>query len=233
MTPSQLTGVTTSHLQSTMVGQKAFLLHPEVAHDLLNMIKAATEAGFKMEIASGFRDFARQRTIWNGKFSGELPILDSDSQPLDKTSLSDDDKVMAILRWSALPGGSRHHWGCDFDVYARNLLPPETRLQLEPWEYLQGHQHEFYLWLKEHLNEFGFFFPYQKDIGGVAIEPWHISHISVGQQCLSALTPEILRAELVQQNMHNRIAGIESILNNLDKIMFTFIRNISPPPETL
>ncbi len=233
MTPAQLTGISDSHLQSTLVGQKAFLLHPEVANDLLNMIAAATKAGFKMEIASGFRDFARQRAIWNGKFSGELPILDSNSQPLDKARLSDDDKVMAILRWSALPGGSRHHWGCDFDVYARNLLPPEVSLQLEPWEYLQGHQHEFYLWLKEHLNEFNFFFPYQRDIGGVAIEPWHISHIYVGQQCLSQLTPTLLRSELIKQNEQNCIAGIESILNNLDKIVSTYIRNISLPPEAL
>lgn len=233
MTPSQLTGITDSHLQSIMIGQKAFLLHPEVANDLLGMIGAATAAGFKMEIASGFRDFARQRAIWNGKFSGELPILDSDSQPLDKARLSDDDKVMAILRWSALPGGSRHHWGCDFDVYARNLLPPEVSLQLEPWEYLQGHQHEFYLWLKANLDQFGFFFPYQKDMGGVAIEPWHISHISVGQQCLSQLTPDLLRSELIQQNEQNCIAGIESILNNLEKIVSTYIRNISLPPEAL
>ncbi len=229
MTPSQLTGITDSHLQSIMVGQKAFLLHPEVANDLVNMIEAATKAGFKMEIASGFRDFARQQAIWNGKFSGELPILDSDSKPLDKANLSNDEKVMAILRWSALPGASRHHWGCDFDVYARNLLPEGESLQLEPWEYLQGHQYEFYLWLKEHLNEFGFFFPYQKDLGGVSIEPWHISHTSVSQQCLSLLTPELLRYELIQQNKQHHIAGIDSILNNLDKIVSRFICNISPP----
>ncbi len=229
MTPSQLTGTTDSHLQSTMIGQKAFLLHPEVVTDLLNMLEAATKAGFKMEIASGFRDFSRQRAIWNGKFSGELPILDSDSKPLDTAKLSDNNKVMAILRWSALPGGSRHHWGCDFDVYARNLLPEGENLQLEPWEYLQGHQHEFYLWLKAHLNDFGFFFPYQKDLGGVAIEPWHISHSAVAQQCLSQLTPELLKRELEQQNNQHNIAGIDSILNNLDEIVSTFIRNISPP----
>ncbi len=229
MTPSQLTGITDSHLQSVMVGQKAFLVHPEVANDLLNMIEAATAAGFKMEIASGFRDFARQRAIWNGKFSGELPILDSDSKPLDKASLSDDEKLMAILRWSALPGGSRHHWGCDFDVFARNLLPEGVSLQLEPWEYLQDHQHQFYLWLKAHLNDFGFFFPYGSDLGGVAIEPWHISHIAIGQQCLSQLTPELLKCELIQQNKQHHIAGIESVLNNLEKIVSTFIHKISPP----
>ncbi len=233
MTPSQLTGTTDSHLQSTVIGQKAFLVHPEVAQDLLRMIEAATDAGFKMEIASGFRDFSRQRAIWNGKFSGELPILDSDSKPLNKSALSDEEKLMAILRWSALPGGSRHHWGCDFDVYARNLLPEGTDLQLEPWEYLEGHQYEFYLWLKTHLNEYGFFFPYKNDLGGVAIEPWHISHIAVGQQCCSQLTPELLKSELMKQNQQHNIAGIDSILNNLDKIVSTFIRNITPPPEAL
>ncbi|ENG7521499.1 M15 family metallopeptidase [Vibrio harveyi] len=229
MTPEQLTGMTDSHLQSTLVGQKAFLLHPEVADDLLNMIEAATQSGFKMEIASGFRDFNRQKAIWNGKFAGELKILDSDSQPLDKTLLNDEEKLTAILRWSALPGGSRHHWGCDFDVYARNLLPADTQLQLEPWEYLEGHQRAFYQWLVDNLDSFGFFFPYQQDLGGVAIEPWHISHKSVGQQCLSLLTPELLKTQLIKQNQIDSIAGMDVILNNLDKVINQFIHNITPP----
>ncbi|OUJ58170.1 hypothetical protein BTO03_18865, partial [Vibrio parahaemolyticus] len=42
--------------------------------------------------------------IWNGKFEGELPILDSNSLPLNKAALSDEEKLKAILRWSALPG---------------------------------------------------------------------------------------------------------------------------------
>ncbi|EGQ7775041.1 TPA: M15 family metallopeptidase [Vibrio parahaemolyticus] len=233
MTPAQLTGTTDSHLQSTMVGQKAFLMHPDVANDLINMIEAAKKAGFKMEIASGFRDFSRQRAIWNGKFEGELPILDSNSQPLNKAALSDEEKLKAILRWSALPGGSRHHWGCDFDVYARNLLPSDTKLQLEPWEYLEGHQLAFYCWLKEHIDEFGFFFPYLQDLGGVAIEPWHISHKTIGQQCAAQLNAEMLKDELVRQNQQHNIAGLESILNNLDSILSTYIRNITPPPEAL
>ncbi|WP_104038586.1 M15 family metallopeptidase [Vibrio jasicida] len=229
MTPEQLTGITDSHLQSTLVGQKAFMLHPEVADDLLKMIEAATEAGFKMEIASGFRDFHRQKAIWNGKFSGELPILDSNSQPLSKAELGDEEKLMAILRWSALPGGSRHHWGCDFDVYARNLLPQDTMLQLEPWEYLDGHQRAFYQWLAANLGSFGFFFPYQQDLGGIAIEPWHISHKAVGQQCLAHLTPTLLKTQLTQQNQIDSIAGIEVILNNLDNVVERFIQNITPP----
>ncbi|PFG55625.1 LAS superfamily LD-carboxypeptidase LdcB [Vibrio sp. ES.051] len=229
MTPEQLTGTTDTHLQSTMVGQKAFLMHPDVADDLLRMIEVASSAGFKMEIASGFRDFERQRAIWNGKFSGDLPIQDSHSQPLNKTDLNDEEKLMAILRWSALPGGSRHHWGCDFDVYARNLLPQDTKLQLEPWEYLQGHQYDFHQWLRAHLEDFGFFFPYQQDLGGVAIEPWHISHKAVSQQCLTHLTPDLLKNQLIQQNQIKSIAGIDVILNNLETVTAKFIHNITSP----
>ncbi|GEM74128.1 M15 family metallopeptidase [Vibrio sagamiensis] len=229
MTPEQLTGTTNTHLQSYLIDQKTFMLHPAVSHDLLNMIEAANKAGFKMEVASGFRNFERQRGIWNSKFSGDRPIFDGNAQPLDKASLSDKEKLMAILRWSALPGASRHHWGCDFDVYARNTLPQGTALKLEPWEYLEGHQHDFYQWLTAHLDQFGFFLPYKADKGGVAKEPWHISHKSVGQQCLRSLTPALLTQQLHQQNQLEPIGGFDIIVKHLDEIYSQFITNITPP----
>ena len=43
-----------------------------------------------------------------------------------------------ILRWSALPGGSRHHWGTEIDIFDPDLLPQGQSLQLEPWEYESG-----------------------------------------------------------------------------------------------
>ncbi|MDF2155493.1 M15 family metallopeptidase [Vibrio sp. CAU 1672] len=229
MTPEQLTGQTDSHLVTTLIGQKSFLIHPDVVEDLTNLVNAAAEARFKLEIASGFRDFRRQSAIWNGKFAGEAPILDSSSKRLNKAELNNEQKLMAILRWSALPGASRHHWGCDFDIYARNCLPHATQLRLEPWEYLDGHQQPFYTWLKDNLNQYGFFFPYSKDLGGVAIEPWHISHRNVGQQCLQALSTKLLREQLLQQNQSQNIAGINCILNNLDSIYATYISNITAP----
>ncbi|QSA19335.1 D-alanyl-D-alanine carboxypeptidase family protein, partial [Vibrio furnissii] len=107
MTPEQLTGQTESHLVEVMVGQKAFLVHPQVTADLLALKQAADAAGFVFNIASGFRPFERQLAIWNRKMAGETAILDANSQPLDTTHWSEADKVHAILRWSALPGGSR------------------------------------------------------------------------------------------------------------------------------
>lgn len=223
MTPEQLCGVTSDHLVELLFGQKVFLVHPAVQQDLLALKDGAAQAGFNLNIASGFRDFERQKTIWNNKMAGISTLLDSHSQPLDSDTLSEQEKAMAILRWSALPGASRHHWGCDFDVFDRASLPQGVTLQLEPWEYLQGHQTQFYQWLKDNLTQYGFFFPYAKDLGGVAPEPWHISHQATAKACLNQLTIEQLRFRL----RLSPILGNQVVLDNLENIYTQFITNIS------
>ena len=223
MTAKQLTGKVSTHLVDTLFGQKSFLIHRHVTNDLLALKKAANLAGFNLNIASGFRDFERQMVIWNRKMSGQAAILDNRSQPLVFSMLTEEEKVFAILRWSALPGASRHHWGTDFDVFDRNSLPQDTSLQLEPWEYLDGHQHKFYLWLKGNLHLFGFFFPYQEDKGGVAAEPWHISHRQAAQDCMSLLDVDTLRQEIQSSSL----IGQEVVLANLETIYNRYITNIS------
>lgn len=223
MTPEQLTGQVQTHLTPTLVGQKEFLVHEQVSQDLLALKSAADAAGFSFNIASGFRSYQRQSEIWNNKMSGVSPILDSNSKPIPIEQLSEHERVMAILRWSALPGASRHHWGCEFDVFDRSALPEGVRLQLEPWEYQTGHQKEFYLWLSDNLSKFGFYFPYDLDRGGVAIEPWHISHVETSHTCLSLLTLDIL-----EQQLHAApILGLESVLSQLQQIYNQYISNVN------
>ncbi|MGL5429835.1 MAG: M15 family metallopeptidase [Vibrio sp.] len=221
MTPEQLTGQTDSHLISVMIGQKAFLVHSQVSADLLALKQAAAQAGFNLCIASGFRSFEQQLAIWDQKMTGQRPILDQQSQPLNVSAISEADKVLAILHWSALPGASRHHWGTDFDVYDRDALPSNTRLLLEPWEYLTGHQSQFWQWLTSHLSQFGFFFPYQ-DGQGVGFEPWHISHRATAQQCLSEFSEPLLQAQLASA----AIEGKTTIHAMLPEIYLRFITNI-------
>lgn len=79
----------------------------------------------------------------------------------------------AILRWSALPGASRHHWDTDLDIFDPDLLPPGAQLQLTPEEYLPGGCFaSLTRWLDRHLGEYGFYRPYARDRGGVAVEAW-------------------------------------------------------------
>ncbi|MCL9776070.1 M15 family metallopeptidase [Vibrio methylphosphonaticus] len=224
MIDTSLVGLDDTQLIDLKVAQRLFQVHPNVHKDLAHLIQAASSAGFDLFIASGYRSFQRQLVIWNNKMNGTRPILDSHGKPLITEQLTEKEKVFAILKWSALPGASRHHWGTDFDVYAGNLLPEDTPLLLEPWEYLNGHQHAFYQWLNQNLASYGFFFPYQQSLtNGVAFEPWHISHRQASQENLNHMTVEAL-SEIIKQS---EILGRDTILSELNTIYNQYIINIS------
>ena len=222
MNQQQLIGLTESHLNLAQTKFQTVKINTLIQEDLLHLIDAADKAGFQLEVASGFRNFERQKQIWNNKFSGKTAILDSASQALDHASLTDRERLFAILRWSAIPGTSRHHWGTDLDIYAKNLLPTNCRLQLEPWEYLTGHQAPFYHWLTQNLTQFGFFFPYKMDLGGVAPEPWHISHLTTSESSLEKLSKSLILETLEQQN----VFGFPVIYESFEQIYTHYITNI-------
>ena len=175
-----------------------------------------------MLFRSTFRDFDRQLAIWNGKFCGQRPVLDKDSRPIDVAPLSAAERCEAILRWSALPGASRHHWGSDLDVYDPSLLPEGQKLQLEPWEYEEGgYFAPLNQWLTAHMAEFGFYRPFTEDSGGVAVEPWHLSYRPLAQEAERLLTPALLLAAWQDKE----VAGAEWLERHLPSIFSRFIRS--------
>ena len=125
MTQDQLLGLDESHL--ILVGRGPHRLTAATAAAFNDMQVAAAHDGFNLQAASSWRSFERQLAIWNGKWRGERPLLDAASQPIDALQLSDEARLHAILRWSALPGTSRHHWGTDLDIYDPDCLPAGTQ----------------------------------------------------------------------------------------------------------
>ncbi|CFQ44210.1 D%2CD-carboxypeptidase family protein [Yersinia frederiksenii] len=217
ITPQMLTGRSTEHLV-VLTGNHR--MQPQAVDAFLAMQQAAKVAGFDLQPASTFRDFDRQLAIWNGKFRGERPVLDKDSQPIDVSQLDDAARCEAILRWSALPGASRHHWGSDLDIYDPSLLPAQAKLQLEPWEYLAGgYFYPLTQWLDTHMTEFGFYRPFSEDTGGVAAEPWHLSYRPLAQAAEHLLTPAILLEAWQSQD----VAGSEWLIRHLPMIFSRFI----------
>ncbi len=85
------------------------------------------------------------------------------------------------------------------------------------------HQASFYQWLKANLADYGFFFPYSIDKGGVAPEPWHISHRQVANECLTQLSLTYLEQELSK----NPILGQGPVMANLESIYNQYITNIT------
>ncbi|HAT4518336.1 MULTISPECIES: M15 family metallopeptidase [Serratia] len=219
ITAEMLTGRSTEHLAPLSGNHR---LQPQAVNAFLTMQQAAREAGFDLQPASTFRDFDRQLAIWNGKFCGQRPVLDKDSQPIDVAPLSAAERCEAILRWSALPGASRHHWGSDLDVYDPSLLPEGQKLQLEPWEYEEGgYFAPLNQWLTAHMAEFGFYRPFTEDSGGVAVEPWHLSYRPLAQEAEHLLTPALLLAAWQDKE----VAGVEWLERHLPSIFSRFIRS--------
>lgn len=222
MNPLCLLGLNDNHL--TPLNEPGHRLQAEAREAFMAMQAAAAEAGFNLMPASSFRSFERQLAIWNGKFEGKRPLLDANSQPLDALSLTEPERVNAILRWSALPGTSRHHWGTDLDIYDPDLLPHGSKLKLEPWEYqLGGYFYPLSQWLTANMARFDFFLPFAQQHNGVAIEPWHISYRPLAANCASQLTLPLIADTLRLQH----IAGKTHILKQLDEIFVRYIASHS------
>ncbi len=221
MLAEQLTGQVTSHLSE--IGNN-ILVHSDVAPEFEALQKAAKIAGFNLQIASGFRSFERQQLIWNNKYAGKTSVLDKNEQPLDLLPLSELEKLFAILHWSALPGASRHHWGTDFDIFDPNLLPAKQNLQLKVCEYSSGgYFQELDQWLSENMALFGFYRPYQTFLGGVAIEPWHISYSPIADKALQQLELSLIYDLIIKKN----VLGKSLICQQLPMIYRQFICNIN------
>jgi len=218
-------GQTETHLGSW---DKQIKVHQEVVAPLKEMAEAALDEGFDFAVASGFRSFDAQVKIWNEKATGQRPVLDNSGQPLNVQNMQPRDVIYAILRWSALPGASRHHWGTDIDVFDRKALTPDYKVQLIPSEYEEGGIFSrFSMWLGDSINDFGFFRPYQTDKGGIAPEPWHISYAPVAERMEAKLT----LPRLTESIQVSSIQFKDVVLAELPNIYSKYVRNIDIAPE--
>jgi len=215
-----VTGQSDSHIHwlSNNIG-----LHKAVVKPWQLMCDEAKNSGFNLTIASGFRSFERQLSIWNRKFSGELVVKSIDNQVVDISNLSEKEIIDAILTFSALPGTSRHHWGTDIDFYDPSLLRSDNQLQLEPWEYEgKGPFAKLTQWLQQNAKHFGFYFPYDVYRGGVAAEPWHLSYFPIATKVENHLNHESLLACIQSSD----ILGKKQLIKELDHILSQYVFNI-------
>jgi len=174
-------------------------MHRDCVSHWRQLQQLGASAGFDIQIASGYRSFGQQLQIWNEKVQGLRPVLDEREKPVNVGALTEPQVVSSILRWSALPGASRHHWGSELDVYERSLLPGDYRLALTVAETRgSGILAPFYAWLDKQFKggEFsGFCRPYFENRECyVADEPWHLSCIEVARRYEKALDKDRLLA---------------------------------------
>lgn len=221
-----VTGQRQGLLETIDEGNKTHLLLPEVANSWRKFQLRAREAGFKPVLVSAYRDFNRQLAIWNAKALGLRPVLDDKEVPLDMSVLSEQEKVHAIMRFTALPGASRHHWGTDIDIVDTSRMPSDYAIQLTVAETCgDGPCAEFYRWLDgQDTNSIDFKRPYQFDNGGIAIEPWHFSHVKMAAKCEDLMSPALIMAALESEDM----ALKETVLAEFDELYERYISVRNP-----
>lgn len=201
-------------------------LDSEVSRQFRLLQRDARAEGFELIAASSYRSYASQLTIFNAKWRGERPVLDDGDRALSRELYSDEQWLHRILRFSALPGTSRHHWGTDLDVFDPTLLPEGQKLALTPSEYSDsGYFSALTHWLDQAIangQSRGFERPYDADRGGVSIEPWHLSYLPRAIQLRAHQSPEAL-LDLWDQSPQLRPEGFALLSRCLDEIFARYV----------
>ena len=219
-----LTGRDESRLVKLIDGHR---LLPQVAAAFNDLKADASAAGFNLAVASSFRSFERQCAIWNGKAQGQRAVHDDSGVILQRSELSEEQWLHAILRFSALPGTSRHHWGSDLDVYDAAAVAGDYQVQLTPQEVAPGGVFDpLHCWLDERMatnQSHGFYRPYALDRGGVASERWHLSYAPVARSCESCLSVRTLRAAWDSIAEEPHLVMRELVEVDIEKILARYV----------
>ncbi len=120
----------------------------------LKMYDAAYKDGYKLMIVSATRPFDYQKRIWERNWAKRAKIKDPVKRALD------------ILKFSSMPGTSRHHWGTEIDL---NVL--------ENSYYADGEGKKIFDWMTKNAGKYGFCRPYTAGRPfGYNEEKWHWSY---------------------------------------------------------
>lgn len=213
------------------VSPSLFLL-PQTYQAFQKLYSLGRKEGFDLKIVSAYRSYEAQKTIWQAKAQGQRQLLADDGSPLDFSRLSAQEVLQAMLRWSAIPGASRHHWGSDFDVIDSQALQqvlkkdPSFKVELTPQEVApEGVFGPMHLWLDQliHAQEaFGFFRPYETDRGGVAPEKWHLSYRHLSESFLNQYTLDLFTEMIEQSDLHFK----DLLLEDAPELYQRYVLNI-------
>jgi LAS superfamily LD-carboxypeptidase LdcB len=220
----ELTGQVRTHIAE--VADSNCLLHAQAVRPFLNLRRAALADGIELAPLSGFRDFDRQLSIWNSKWSGARPMYDTAGGKLDAAALAPEERVEAILLWSALPGASRHHWGTDVDLVDGNASAEGYPDQLTREAFAPGGPFaRLDEWLEINAPRFGFFRPFKGVRSGVQAEPWHLSFAPIAEKARQDLSPTVLQAAI----MAAPLEGKEIVLARIAELHARYVAAIDLP----
>jgi len=196
-------------IRESYANKSGMYLRKEALDAFKLMRQKAKADGVSLTIISACRNFNHQKRIWEAKWNGSRKVGGKD---LSRSIPNPSERAKEILKYSSMPGTSRHHWGTDIDI---NSLSPNY--------FESGKGKKEYVWLRDNALEFGFCQVYsEKGIErkyGYEEEKWHWSYVPIA----SKLT------QFFKQNMtQNSITGFDGS----DALPFSevlkYVEGISP-----
>lgn len=130
-----------------------------IREPLDRMLADAEAAGLSMYVASAYRSYDQQRTVFNATMQDWINQGYTPLNAYDETKKS-----------VAVPGTSEHATGLAVDIIASEYEALDDR---------QGETAE-QQWLMEHCWEYGFILRYppeKADVTGIIYEPWHYRYV--------------------------------------------------------
>jgi LAS superfamily LD-carboxypeptidase LdcB len=186
-----LTGKSPTKLYGDGIG-----LQKEAYDAFLKMKADAKKQGIEIQVVSGYRDFSRQKSIWNRKYKSYIEQGMTPIAAMEK-----------IIDYSTYPGTSRHHWGTDIDIidsaatYSGSVLVPNKFEGDGPFCELKE-------WMDKNANRYGFYLVYTKDPErkGFNYEPWHYSYRPISKPMLDSYKNldihQIIKSEKLSGHQH-------------------------------
>ena len=176
----------------------------DVLAAFVKMYDAAKADGINLKVESATRNFANQKRIWEAKWTGKRLI--EGGKDATKAWPNPKDRALTILKWSSMPGTSRHHWGTDIDIN-----------QFENEYFESGKGLKEYEWLLANGAKFGFCQVYTpKDAArptGYNEEKWHWTYMPVSQK-ITQLAKQNLRDEMISGFAGSEVAAEVGMVKN-------------------
>lgn len=185
-------------MDDSRIVSDTILLEKETYSAFIKMKDAAEKDGIIIKLVSGFRDFYRQQLIWNNKYK----------KFTNEFSLDGPTAIKEIIRFSTIPGTSRHHWGTEIDVIDKNFENEKDLLISKKYE-IGGIFNSLKRWMDENSKSFGFYIVYDDDSNrpGFEYEPWHYTYKPVSD----LYQREFLKLDLKSIISKTKVEGKEFI----------------------
>jgi len=157
------------------------------------MEKAAKKDGISLKIVSAHRGYERQKFIWNKKYK----------KFTEENLLEPTQAINEIIRFSTIPGTSRHHWGTEIDIIDENYSDEINVLMSSKFE-KEGIFFKIKNWLNLNSEKFGFYITYDNnpERKGFEHEPWHYSYAPISKKMLSIFKKSDLKKLIVKDEIN-------------------------------